>query len=153
MDITQEINKTDTLKNNLKTVTKQIKQSIVRGGGTDFKSLAETPQQIENLLGQYSKVAIINTQEYDLPSDNGNKDFKIPINIDFDPKICFLQLWPYNAPMWELREAFELITPATSYGALAFIKNSKVTKNEVSFNYKALTTVFEKSKFKIVVIG
>ena len=32
MDITQEINKTDTLKNNLKTVTNQIKQSIVRGG-------------------------------------------------------------------------------------------------------------------------
>ena len=55
--------------------------------------------------------------------------------------------------MWELREAFELITPATSYGALAFIQNSKVTKNEVSFNYKALTTIFEKSKFKIVVIG
>ena len=32
MDITQEINKTDTLKNNLKKVTNQIKQSIVRGG-------------------------------------------------------------------------------------------------------------------------
>ena len=37
MDITQEINKTDTLKNNLKTVTNQIKQSIVRGGGRILK--------------------------------------------------------------------------------------------------------------------
>lgn len=82
----------------------------------------------------------------------GSKDFKIPINIDFRPKICFLQLWPYNAPIWELREAFELITPATSYGALAFIQNSKVTKNEVSFNYTSRHD-FKKSKFKIVVIG
>ena len=32
MDITQEINKTDTLKNNIKTINNQIKQSIVRGG-------------------------------------------------------------------------------------------------------------------------
>ncbi|QEK21067.1 hypothetical protein KGNDJEFE_01554 [Peptacetobacter hiranonis] len=31
------ITKTDTLKNNLKTVTNQIKQSIVRGGGAILK--------------------------------------------------------------------------------------------------------------------
>ncbi len=32
--------------------------SIKVGGGSDFKSLAETPKQIEDLLGQYSKVAM-----------------------------------------------------------------------------------------------
>lgn len=31
-NLKQNIDKTDTLKNNLKTVTNQIKQSIVRGG-------------------------------------------------------------------------------------------------------------------------
>lgn len=32
MNLKQNIDKTDTLKNNLKTATNQIKQSIVRGG-------------------------------------------------------------------------------------------------------------------------
>lgn len=32
MNLKQNIDKTDTLKNNLKIVTNQIKQSIVRGG-------------------------------------------------------------------------------------------------------------------------
>ena len=32
MDITQEINKTDTLKNNIKTINNQINETIVRGG-------------------------------------------------------------------------------------------------------------------------
>lgn len=32
MDITQEINKTDTLKNNIKTINNQIKEIVIRGG-------------------------------------------------------------------------------------------------------------------------
>ncbi len=36
MNLKQNIDKTDTLKNNLKIVTNQIKQSIVRGGGYHF---------------------------------------------------------------------------------------------------------------------
>lgn len=32
MDLKQNINKTETLKNNIKTIFTQIKQSIVRGG-------------------------------------------------------------------------------------------------------------------------
>lgn len=36
MNLKQNIDKTETLKNNLKTVTNQIKQSIIRGGGFRF---------------------------------------------------------------------------------------------------------------------
>lgn len=32
MDITQEINKTDTLKNNIKKINNQIKEIVIRGG-------------------------------------------------------------------------------------------------------------------------
>lgn len=35
-DLQNTITKTDTLKNNLKTVTNKIKQSIIRGGGVQI---------------------------------------------------------------------------------------------------------------------
>lgn len=37
MDIRQEINKTDTLKNNIKTINNQIKETVIRGGVTILK--------------------------------------------------------------------------------------------------------------------
>lgn len=68
------ITKTDTLKNNLKTVTNKIKQSIIRGG-SDFKSLAEKTKRIESMLGQYKKIAIIDFS----PTTS------VKLNINFNP--------------------------------------------------------------------
>ena len=91
------ITKTDTLKNNLKTVTNQIKQSIVRRGGSDFKSLAETPKAIESLIKEYNKVAIgtINGFNKDFPQDEygifvDSVDVTIKYNLSFNPQKLIL---------------------------------------------------------------
>lgn len=82
MNLKQNIDKTDTLKNNLKIVINQIKQSIVRGGGSDFKSLANAPERITDLLGQYKKMAI---GEVDYKLTDYYYDFKIATNLGFKP--------------------------------------------------------------------
>ena len=83
------ITKTDTLKNNLKTVTNKIKQSIMRGGGSDFKSLDKAPERIKDLLGKYSKIAI---GEYNQNNLNNAGLVRIPVNLSFNPKKIFVML-------------------------------------------------------------
>ena len=82
MNLKNTITKTETLKNNIKTIFTQIKQSIVRGGGSDFKSLAETPKQIESMLREYNKSAVINIPEA-LPNQKTLDCYELPINVDF----------------------------------------------------------------------
>ena len=91
-NLKQNIDKTETLKNNLKTVTNQIKQSIVRGG-YDIKSLAESPKRITEMLGQYSKFAKISTNiEFTMPGPYKDVTVEVPLNLDFVPKLIFFNL-------------------------------------------------------------
>lgn len=89
------ITKTETLKNNVKTINSKINEIIVRGGITS-KSLAEKPKRIESMLGQYSKLAIIETDTkidyYDF--NTLVKLFKIPLNLEFEPTGIILKAIP-----------------------------------------------------------
>lgn len=88
------ISKTETLKNNIKIINNKINESVLRGGYTS-NSLAEKPKRIESMLGQYSKVAVIN-QEFKLEKiDNNSLEASkntIPINLDFIPSIVIVAL-------------------------------------------------------------
>lgn len=88
MDIRQEINKTDTLKNNIKTINNQIKETVIRGGGYDFKSLDKAPKRITDLLKQYRKTAIFNMDEmFNFPSGEVAVTTEILIKtLEFNPK-------------------------------------------------------------------
>ncbi len=80
------ITKTETLKNNIKTIFTQIKQSVIRGGGSDFKELAQTPKQIEDLLKQYKKIAILKYENDLLMDRNGS----LNLNLTFNPSILII---------------------------------------------------------------
>ncbi len=80
------ITKTETLKNNIKTIFNQIKQSIIRGGVSDFKELAQTPKQIEDLLKQYNKIAILKYENDLLMDRNGS----LNLNLTFNPSILII---------------------------------------------------------------
>ena len=147
------INKTETLKNNIKTIFTQIKQSIVRGGGSDFKSLAETPKQIENLLKQYSKVAILKDinadfREYensDMPEVNAKVEIDLS-KVDFEPKsyvFDFVGNWYYNQRL------------STLYGDGNFITKDEVAMNHNGFNVniKKENIKYDKKNKKLTLYG
>ena len=62
------------------------------GGGSDFKSLAETPKRIEDLLKQYKKIAIIDgTKTIELEGQVVNgKQIRIPCKFGFLPNMVFI---------------------------------------------------------------
>lgn len=64
----ETIDKTRELTNNVKIAKNEINDAIVRGGGVRSKDLKGIPQNIRNMVNQYSKVAI------------GTIDTKMPVN-------------------------------------------------------------------------
>ena len=96
-NLKQSINKTDTLKNNVKIINNQINKTIVRGGGYTSNSLAEKPKRIESLLKEYSKIAIGKTNGIyrDFPRDEignllDNVEATIKYNLSFKPQKLIL---------------------------------------------------------------
>lgn len=55
MNLKQNIGNTNELKNKVKLANTRIKETVVRGGGYDFKSLDKAPERITDLLAQYKK--------------------------------------------------------------------------------------------------
>lgn len=91
MNLKNVINKTEILKNNIKTIFEQIKQSIIRGGGSDFKELAQTPKRIEDLIRQYNKIAS-GTATLTTP-DHNLRVHTVNTNLSFTPKLVFCQTY------------------------------------------------------------
>lgn len=124
------ITKTDTLKNNLKTVTNQIKQSIVRGGGTDFKSLDKAPERITDMLEQYSKFAKISTNvEFTMPGPYKEVTIDVPLNLDFVPKLIFFNLHKDGAIdyIWGNSDTGLCVDDYINHGYFIRIYNSNFT--------------------------
>ena len=88
-NLKQNINKTDTLKNDLKLAKQKINDKILSGGGTIADTLNAVPDAIDNMLGNYKKVAIINISSFFVCSNYiaGSSPFSIelPINLGFTP--------------------------------------------------------------------
>ena len=88
-NLKQNINKTDTLKNDLKLAKQKINDKILSGGGTIADTLNAVPDAIDNMLRNYKKVAIINISSFFVCSNYiaGSSPFSIelPINLGFTP--------------------------------------------------------------------
>lgn len=91
MNLKQNIDNTNELKNKVKLANTRIKETIIRGG-YDFKSLDKAPERITDLLGQYSKVAMgtldkrISLYAPDVPS------IKVTIPCEFKIKRIMLSV-------------------------------------------------------------
>lgn len=83
MNLKQNIDNTNELKNKVKLANTRIKETIVRGGGYDFKSLDKAPERIKSMLGQYSKVAF---GERNFNGNDLRKNTTIMTNLTFKPK-------------------------------------------------------------------
>ena len=87
MDLKQNIDNANELKNKVKLANTRIKETVIRGGGYDFKSLDKAPERITDLLGQYKKIATgrcnIGLRE--------STSFKVTIllNLSFKPRRLF----------------------------------------------------------------
>lgn len=152
MDLKSTIDNTNKHTNDLKLARNKINDKIISGGGTIADTLNAVPDAIDKMLKEnYKKVAIINTEQFTLPSQNESKDFKIPIAVNFNPSICYLQLIPYSDE-WQIREAFDIKAVDYLYTTLTYISNVKMTQNEITFNYQNKNSLFTKIKFKIIAI-
>lgn len=86
-DLKTTIAQTENLKNKVKLAKDRINQVVVRGGGITSKSLSEIPDNINKMLGQYNKIAVIN-----FPTPVPIEDGKVQLNLSFIPKQLILHV-------------------------------------------------------------
>ena len=82
-NLKQNINKTDTLKNDLKLAKQKINDKILSGGGTIADNISDVPSAIDGLLGNYKKIAIWEGSERFKPPYNQISAWTKKINCDF----------------------------------------------------------------------
>lgn len=95
MSLIQEINNTNTQKENIKTVANNIDNKLVELGGEKATDLSDVANKMEGMVGQYKKIAIFDFKDNPIPwgadpSDDSLKFPKIPINVDFQPERAIL---------------------------------------------------------------
>lgn len=152
-NLEQNINKTDTLKNDLKLARSKINERILSGGGTIANTISAVPDVIDKMLKEnYKKVAIIDTEQYKF-ADNGEfSTFKITTNFNFTPSICYLQAHVLagsggSGQMIAIdAKKFDFVE------GIAVIRNIQIKQNEIVFNAKTTNSVFDKVKFRVVAI-
>ncbi|WP_414697657.1 hypothetical protein [Peptacetobacter sp. AB845] len=92
MNLKQEITKTENLETKLKKGITNINNIVVRGG-VQSTSVAEVPDNITKMLGQYKKIAIIKPNKtLQFLSTFGETDFVIDTNLNFNPSLIILVL-------------------------------------------------------------
>ena len=90
-DLKTTIAQTENLKNKVKLAKDRINETVVRGGGITSKSLSEIPDNINKMLGQYKKIAILNITQYiDVPKNTSFRTTKVNLNLTFQPSMIFV---------------------------------------------------------------
>lgn len=83
-NLKQNINKTDTLKNDLKLAKQKINDKILSGGGTIANTISDIPSAIDKMLKEnYKKIAIWEGSERFKPPYNQISAWTKKINCDF----------------------------------------------------------------------
>lgn len=91
MDLKSTITKTDTLKNDLKLAKENINDKIISwGGGTRANTISGVPGKIDEMLGQYKKVAIWQGSERFKPEYYKISTWSKKINCDFKIQRFFI---------------------------------------------------------------
>ena len=92
-DLKTTIAQTENLKNKVKLAKDRINETVVRGGGVQSTSVAEVPENITKMLGNYKKIAIIKPNKtLQFLSTFGETDFVIDTNLNFNPSLIILVL-------------------------------------------------------------
>ena len=162
-NLKNNINKTDTLKNDLKLARNKINDKILSGGGTIADTLNDVPSAIDNMLKEnYKKVAIIDlgtdytfTHSYDKNIPIGTKtNYTIKMNgINFTPSKIFINVYfdqlidmtPTNTGLCELNKNYEA---KQVRGTLKF--NFSLSENEIKLNSEIVPKENE-VKFKYII--
>ena len=82
MDLKNEIQRNETLKNNVTTIKNQLDTSIVRGGGVHSKTLADTVKNMQGMMKNYKKIAMGTATL----TKTSNNLYNLDMNINFNPK-------------------------------------------------------------------
>lgn len=121
MSLKDEINNTNTQKENIKTVANKIDNKLVELGGEQAINLADVPNKIKSMVKQYKYFAQgSSTINFSIDSDDAIKngilvedshdyEFKlykfktdkcveVPLNLKFEPKIVFIT---FDAAGWD----------------------------------------------------
>lgn len=92
MSLKEQITRTENLETKLAKGITNINNVIVRGG-VQSTSVAEVPENITKMLGQYKKIAIIKPNKtLQFLSTFGETDFVIDTNLNFNPNLIILVL-------------------------------------------------------------
>lgn len=83
MSLKEQITRTENLETKLKKGITNINNVIVRGGGVQSTSVAEIPENINKMLGNYKKIAIIKNFATGICSPNKTNKIKIG-TLDFN---------------------------------------------------------------------
>ena len=91
MSLKDEINNTNTQKDNLKTVANSIDNKLVELGGEQATNLADVPNKMNGMISQYKKIAIGGRKHFRV--EDKINELRIDMNLDFTPTIIFCNVW------------------------------------------------------------
>ena len=99
------------------------------GGGVQSTSVAEVPENITKMLGQYKKIAIIDTSGKFLRTGT---EVSIKLNISFVPSRFFINITSNNNGNYQTvtidsTKGYMLMAPMQGYMA-------KINKNKITYN-------------------
>lgn len=146
INLKQEIDKVEDMKNRIVSVKNRINEVIVRGGGKQSNTLNDMPDNIIKMLrDNYNKVATINTAQI-IPQEGW---IQIPTGTSFLPKYAFVSIlasdnvYP-NKLWWDTRENLEIISRDSGMIEIG-LSSAFFTKDFIKFYKESRST----TKFKI----
>ena len=109
------------------------------GGGITSKSLSEIPNNINKMLGQYKKIAILNITQYiDVPKNASFRATKVNFSLTFQPGVIFV-IFENSASgrSKDIMSSKEHYNLSTSFGRSTLVMYiTSVTKNGFNLNIR-----------------
>lgn len=149
-NIFEEINRTIELKNKLTVAKNNINKVIVRGGGKQSQTLEEMPANIESMVKQYSKIAIIDVNVV-IPKSYVSANYKIPLNLDFMPKYLFIYFKYGGNYNWRSTLSYPLNSKNCRHTGTPTAIFVKVTQKEAEI--EGFSGDYEATAYQVIAIG
>lgn len=156
MSLITEINRTETEKNKTKQVATQIDKKLVELGGEQAINLADVPNKMGAMVGQYNKVATFDSPGI-IKFDNNTQTVTIPTNTQFVPKFAFLEFSTVfgtndsDTAKWDTRKGVRIWKFYSSSIAIK-VSNPVFSKENMKFKFTSNLTG-EYKVLKLTLIG
>ena len=113
-----------------------------RGGGTRANTISEVPSKIDEMLGNYKKIAIINpNKSFYLPSSSEWKESIINLNLDFIPKRIIATVEQEINPISDSVDSkYNFDNKTATYGNKVRVYITNITKASVKLVYFTSTS-------------